>query len=211
MQRYLRSVENWFNKWRLKTAGKKCSFTIYSKGNIPKELSNGEFKLIIFNEEIPINNTPKYLGITFDRSLSFKQHVEIVREKGLKLLNILKCLSFKQWSLGNNEKLNVYKCLIRSTIEYAAPILILNENNIARLHGVQYKALQIIFKEKPKCSSTYLHHLSELEPVNERLFKLSEKYFEKNILSSNPLVLEMLDDMTHNKNGNTPIEMLLSV
>ena len=117
MQRYLNALEIWFNRWRLKTAGKKCSFTIYSKGKMPKELSNGDFRLIIFNEDIPINNNPKYLGVNFDRNLNFKQHVEKIREQGLKLLNILKCLTFKQWSLGTNEKLNIYKCVVRSTLE----------------------------------------------------------------------------------------------
>ncbi|RNA30374.1 hypothetical protein BpHYR1_031952 [Brachionus plicatilis] len=118
------------------------------------------------------------------------------------------CLSFKKWFLGINEKLNIYKCLIRSTLEYAAPILVLNENNIQRFQGIQYKALQIIHKEKPKCSSSYLHHLSQKEPVYDSLFKLGENFFEKNITSANPLVLELLDNLIHTQYGKTPIEML---
>ena len=70
MQRYLKSLVEWFIKWRLFTAGHKCSFSIYTKGPIPKELTNGEFKLIIFNEEIPINHNQKYLGVQIDRQIS---------------------------------------------------------------------------------------------------------------------------------------------
>ena len=100
---------------------------IYSKGNIPKEVSSVCFSLKIFNEEIPINTNPKYLGVTFDRKLNFSTHTELVREKAMKQLNILKCLSYKKWSLGTKEKLNVYKSLIRSSFEYAVPVLILNQ------------------------------------------------------------------------------------
>ena len=36
MQRYLNSLESLLNKWRLSISANKCSFTIYSKGNITK-------------------------------------------------------------------------------------------------------------------------------------------------------------------------------
>ncbi|RNA43824.1 RNA-directed DNA polymerase from mobile element jockey-like [Brachionus plicatilis] len=182
MQRYLKSIEDWFNKWRKTKAGKKCSFKIYSKGPIPKELSSGEFKLFIFNEAIPVNHNPKYLGINLDRNLNFKYHTELVREKLFKLLNIIKCLTFKKWSLSTERLINVYKVLIRSTMEYVPQLLLVNGENIERLHGVQYKALQILLKESPRCSNLFIHHLSQIETIHDRIYSLSEKYFEKNIL-----------------------------
>jgi hypothetical protein len=128
-------------------AANKCSFTIYSKGQLPKEISEGSLSLSLYNQKIPIENNPKYLGINLDRRLNFMYHTEMIRKKAYRLLNILKCLSYKNWSLGIDEKLIVYKSLIRSTIEYAAPLLIINEKNIDRLQGVQYQALRIIYKE----------------------------------------------------------------
>ena len=141
MQRYLNKLEKWLTKWRLNIAANKCSFTIYTKGKVPKELNCNSFNLKIFNENIPINHNPKYLGVTFNRNLNFTKHTEIIREKCLKLVNIIKCLTFKKWSLDNKLMLNVYKTLIRSKIEYAPQILLLNEKNIERLNGIQYKVL----------------------------------------------------------------------
>ncbi|RNA21489.1 hypothetical protein BpHYR1_029192 [Brachionus plicatilis] len=82
-------------------------------------------------------------------------------------------------------------------MEYASPITILNVNNISRLHGIQYKALQIIHKEKFKCSNTYLHDLSGIESVNDRFLNLSKRYIEKNILSQNPLMLDLIENQIH--------------
>ena len=208
MQRYLKSLEEWFIKWRLLTAVHKCSFTIYSKGPIPKELTNGEFKLIIFYEEISINHNPKYLGVQFDRHLNFNQHTEVVREKSLKALNVIKCLSYKKWSISTNDLLNVYKVLIRSKMEYAPQIHIVNSKNIERLNGIQYKALKTIFKEKFNCSSTFLHHLGSIDTLEQRVYALNASYMEKNILNSNPLIAELLSEIKMTKEKTTPIEIL---
>ena len=63
MQIYLNHLENQLIKWRMVTAANKCSFNIYSKGKTPKQLTNKEFSLKIFNEDISIEEHPKYLGI----------------------------------------------------------------------------------------------------------------------------------------------------
>jgi hypothetical protein len=97
MQRYLNQLENWLNKWRMSIAANQSSITIYSK-QIPKELKNGEFKLFINNKEIPINHEPTYLGVILDNKLNLNKHTDKIRNKCLKLNNILKCLSFKSWS-----------------------------------------------------------------------------------------------------------------
>jgi len=67
MQRYLKGLEKWLNKWRLKIAPHKCSFNIY-RGNVPNlnELPNRS--LTIFSEKIDKN--PKYQGVSMDKTLA---------------------------------------------------------------------------------------------------------------------------------------------
>ena len=108
---------------------------------------SGEFKLKIFDQEIPIDLNPKYLGATLDRTVNLSKHIETIRTRGIEKLNVLRSLSYKNWSLGASQQLTVYKSLIRSCLEYAAPVTIVNQQNIDRLSGVQYRALKIIAKE----------------------------------------------------------------
>jgi hypothetical protein len=80
MNRYLKSLEVWLNEWRMSIAANKCSFTIYSKIT-PKMLTNGEFKLEIYGQPIPINHSPRYLGVLIDNKLNLNNHVENFKEK----------------------------------------------------------------------------------------------------------------------------------
>jgi hypothetical protein len=71
MQRYLKGLEIWLNKWRLKITPHKCSFNIY-RGNVPNLNKLPNRSLTIFSEKIPVDKNPKYLGVTIDLSLRLK-------------------------------------------------------------------------------------------------------------------------------------------
>jgi hypothetical protein len=109
------------------------------------------------SKSIPMDQHPKYLGVNLDRRIAFNYHTTIIRQKCLKLLNILKSLAYKSWSVSPTEQLTVYKLLIRSCMEYAAPLTILSNANIKLLQGVQHQALRIIFKAPLIASSAELH------------------------------------------------------
>jgi len=79
MNRYLKSLEVWLNDWRMSIAANKCSFTIYSR-KIPKMLTNGEFKLEIYGQPIPINHSPRYLGVLIDSHLNLNNHIKNLSE-----------------------------------------------------------------------------------------------------------------------------------
>jgi hypothetical protein len=193
MNRYLKSLEVWLNEWRMSIAANKCSFTIYSKIT-PKMLTNGEFKLEIYGQPIPINHSPRYLGVLIDNKLNLNNHIENVKEKCLKKLNVLKCLSYKNWSLCTNQQLTVYKCLIRATMEYAPIITLTSEYNVNKLSGIQYQALKIISKERGPVSNTYLHDLYGIETFDLRLHDLSSKYIENAFKRQNPLISDLLNN-----------------
>ena len=67
-------MEIWIGKWRLTMHAKKCNQMIFknnSKKNINK---NHSFKL--YNETIPACETLKFLVITFDLGVTFKEQVK---------------------------------------------------------------------------------------------------------------------------------------
>ena len=53
---------------------------------------SGEFKLKIFDQEIPIDLNPKYLGATLDRTVNLSKHIETIRTRGIEKLNVLRSL-----------------------------------------------------------------------------------------------------------------------
>lgn len=208
MKKYLEELEIWLKKWRLSIAANKCSFTIYAK-RIPNELKNGTFKLKINGNEIPINHEPRYLGVILDRNLNMNAHTNRIRTKCIKALNILKCLTYKSWSMKEENQIRIYKSLVRSNLEYASPVMIMSPNNMERLSGIQYQVLKIIYKEKIECSNQYLHDISQIEKLDHRLFQLSSNYLQKAIQEKNPLIVRLLDEIIFSAgNVKTPIEII---
>ena len=209
MQTYLNSLEQWFNKWRLQVATHKCSFNIYKKGNIPKNIKEKNLNLKIFNSILKLDQSPTYLGATLDRHLNFNAHADKIRDKCMKSIKILKNLSGKNWSLDEKSKVKIYKCLIRSKMEYAAPVLLTSNYFIKKMQGVQYKALRIIFKEPPGCSSTMLHEKSKLQTVKARMEQLSHNYLKSAISNNNPLIIKLLENSTISSGPyRSPLEII---
>jgi len=187
MQRYIEGLEAWLNKWRLSIAPNKCSYTIYC-GKVPILFKNSLGTLKIFSENIPVDHNPKYLGVKLDRKLSFAHHKGIVRQKCLKMQNVLKCLAYKNWALDKKQQIVIYKTLIRSCMEYVPTVVLESENNVKLLQGVQYQALRIILKEPLRASSTEMHTKANLETISTRLNKLNDNYWDKCRRNGNELI-----------------------
>ena len=63
---------------------------------------------------IPVVEEIKFLGIYFERKLSFIPHLKYVKKKGIKALNILKVISHTEWGADHKVMLRLYRSLVRS-------------------------------------------------------------------------------------------------
>ena len=76
--------------------------------------------LYIYGSQIPVVAESKFLGVIFDRKLSFIPHIKYVKAKCIKALNLLKVLSHTSWSADRTTLLHLYRSLIRSKLDYAS-------------------------------------------------------------------------------------------
>ncbi|GBN43431.1 hypothetical protein AVEN_119220-1 [Araneus ventricosus] len=74
------------------------------------------------DEIIPFVNDIRFLGITFDRKLTFLLHIKLLRKKCEKSLNILKVLSTTTWGADRNSMIKIYKATVLSKIDYGCEI-----------------------------------------------------------------------------------------
>ena len=56
--------------------------------------------LFLFNSSLHFNPTPTFLGVTFDRSLSFSKHVSLLKAKFFSRLKALRCISASPWGIS---------------------------------------------------------------------------------------------------------------
>jgi hypothetical protein len=70
--------------------------------------------------DIPFVNNVTYLGVTFDRRMTWRPHIVRTAAKALRTYIRIYSL-FKSGPLSKNIKLMLYKALIRSVMTYACP------------------------------------------------------------------------------------------
>ena len=81
--------------------------------------------------------------------------------------------------------------------------------NMKKLKGIQYQALKIIYKEHGQTSKQYLHDLSGIESLNERIHYLASNYIQNAILNKNELIIELLNNITYSAHTRkTPLEKI---
>jgi len=71
---------------------------------------------------LPYCPEPKYLGVTLDRSLTYRRHVESLRKKLRSHVALLRRLVGSGWSAGATNLRIVTLALVHSTAEYCAPV-----------------------------------------------------------------------------------------
>ncbi|GFR61615.1 RNA-directed DNA polymerase from mobile element jockey-like [Elysia marginata] len=117
LQQGLECIEKWSKKWKMTLNVDKCEVTHFSKWT--KEASwRPNVKLL--DRRMKYSDSPTFLGVTFDRQLTFRKHVDKIKEKANKRLNVLRCLSGKSWRAGKEDLRIVYLAYIKSAIDYAS-------------------------------------------------------------------------------------------
>ncbi|GFS02406.1 ribonuclease H [Elysia marginata] len=74
----------------------------------------------LLHRRLKYSDSPTFLGVTFDRQLTFRKHVDKIKEKANKRLNVLRCLSGKSWGADEEDLRIVYLAYIKSAIDYAS-------------------------------------------------------------------------------------------
>lgn len=78
--------------------------------------------LSLNGHDIAVQSAHKFLGVIFDRRLTFLDHLRSVKQKCQKALNILKVLSHKSWGSDTETMLCIYKSVVRSILDYGCVV-----------------------------------------------------------------------------------------
>ena len=92
MQQALNTLEGWTNRWLVKINSRKTTYTIFS-------LSTKEQKatLHISGQTLLAEDKPTYLGVTFDKRLTWKQQTEKAEARAKVQLALMKKLAGTTW------------------------------------------------------------------------------------------------------------------
>ena len=134
----------------------------------------GDLNMTLYGEKIPLTSSPKFLEIMFDRRFSFKKHLENIEAKITDRFNFFIFFHItRTGALANtfsSECINMY-------VE-------------TKYEVIQNDALRIIFKNSKMghVKVEDLRSMPRVTTIEERREDLFERYFERAIISNNPLM-----------------------
>ena len=112
--------------------------------------------LTLYGSPIPVVQEYKYLGLIFDKKLSFIPHIKYLKAKCLKSLNILKVLSHTTWGADRTTLLQLYRSLIRSKLDYGSIVYgSARKSYLAMLDPIHHQGLRLAlgaFRTSPTAS-----------------------------------------------------------
>ena len=108
LQQCLNRIEDWATKNGIKFSKSKTQCIHFCQQRKP----HNDPVLNIYGSQIPVVDESKFLGVRFDRKLSFIPHIKYVKAKCLKALNLLKVLSHTSWGAERTTLLHLYRSLI---------------------------------------------------------------------------------------------------
>ncbi|KDR10577.1 hypothetical protein L798_15286 [Zootermopsis nevadensis] len=119
----------YLKKWRLIPSPSKTETTSFHHNN---RMANRELKVYFNNILVQYNAYPKYLGVTLDRTLSFKKHLHNTAAKITTRNNILQKLCSTTWGSSASTLRISTLGLVFPTAEYCAQIW-LNSPHVHKL------------------------------------------------------------------------------
>ena len=114
LQQCLNRIEDWATRNGFKFSKSKTQCVHFCQQ--PKIHNDPALYIHVYGSEILVVAESKFLGVIFDRKLSFIPHIKYVKAKCLKA-NLLKVLSHTSWGADRTTLLHLYHSLIQSKLD----------------------------------------------------------------------------------------------
>ena len=73
-----------------------------------------EPNLKLYGQQLPVEEQVKFIGLFFDKKLSFIPHIKYMRDKCRKALRLLRVISSKDWGVDRTTLLRIYSHQIQT-------------------------------------------------------------------------------------------------
>ncbi|XP_071151697.1 uncharacterized protein [Mytilus edulis] len=112
----LDNICKWCSTWGFKISPSKTVAMIFTRRN------NINISLKLGNHTLEIVKEIKFLGLIFDRNLTWQKHIQSLQTKCLKVINCMRVLTGTRWGATSNTLRTIYISLIRSKLDYGCEI-----------------------------------------------------------------------------------------
>ena len=156
-----------------------------------------EPNLKLYGETLKVYPQVKFLGITFDSQLTFKNHFEDILDRCNTRYHRLRLLANKKWGPSPSILIQIYKQCVRPIFEYGSLSAIATSDNIiSEMQQLQNKPFRLALRLPNYICTKLLDDSSGLPYVKDRLLSCASK--SPDIIAQNPLVEESISSNSIN-------------
>ena len=142
LNKELMTISTYCKFWKLKINTQK---TVYSVFSLSPKAAKRPLSLKIDGESISKEENPIYLGVQLDKRMTLSEHINNLREKANKRLNIIKRLASTTWGADKRTLRQLYIGYVRSAMDYGLPLqTIASKEQLQTLERLQNQALRLI-------------------------------------------------------------------
>ena len=130
--------------------------------------------------EIPVVDQYKFLGIIFDRKLSFIPHINYLKAKCQKALQLLRVVAHTDWGADKSTLLKLYRSLVRSKLDYGCFIYgSARKSHLRCLDSIHHLGLRLALGALRTSPVESLYVEANEAPLSLRRERLALQYYTK--------------------------------
>ena len=114
LQQNLNNIQEWATRNGFKFSNQKLYVCIFCQ----LRKAHDDPVLILDGQPIPVVEKTKFLGVIFDKKLTFITHIKKLKAKCQKALNLLRVVAHTDWGADRKILLNLYRTIVRSKLDY---------------------------------------------------------------------------------------------
>ena len=185
VNQHLTTLVEWTVRKELSIAPEKSSVTLFTPDT---HQSQYHPQVRIRDTLVPLDRSPKILGINWDTHLTFGPHARNTIERATRSLGVLKALSGTNWGFPKETLVATYKAMVRPILNYGAPIWRhqVSPTWLGRLGVVQNAALRIATGNTRKAPIPHLHDETGVLPLEVHLQLCCSQFLASGLQESHP-------------------------
>ncbi|GFR60787.1 RNA-directed DNA polymerase from mobile element jockey [Elysia marginata] len=164
LQLALDALRMWTEKWLMKINPEKTTFTTFTLSTKSQTVH-----LKIGDHQLREEQSPTYLGVTFDKRLTWKAQTDKCQERGILRTGLLRRLAGTQWGADMKVLKTVYTGYVRPVLEYGSSARNTTaKSNQQKVEKVQNQSLRIITEGLKSTPILKMETITGLQSLEER-------------------------------------------
>ena len=143
-------LKHWSEYWCFPLNPNKCEASF----SVDPHQASLQSNLLLLGSRLRFNAAPTFLGVTFDRTLSFSKRVSLLKAKFFPRLKALRCICASSWGPFKESLSVLYKSFLRPLLTYPSPgwfpfLSATNPTKLERLHRAASRAITGCLSSSP--------------------------------------------------------------